>query len=368
MTDHNQKTASGQDNRPQSAPPMPPPPAPGFLDPRSTVPPANDPAAARPGFQVPPAAPYGQPAPAPYVPRSKRLLPNGRYPVGVGTFAIPIAFMLLHIALQTFGQIIVTMLHAGPLIANASGDEAIEIVSELLFSRNTEWMMIGSILAILCYSLALYVMRRRGRPYVMLRRPPMSESVAGFVAIASCMGMATLYMILLQVLAQFSSGIEAQLKQYEALSEMLVGAPALWQQILVISFLVPVAEELLFRGIICGELRRVAPDWVVILGSALIFAIFHMNLIQGGYVIIAGLVLGAVYVWTESLALVIALHALYNFMGSSLGLILGDNETAQIAFFVVQLVLIPLGIIALIWLYRRHRRRHSATPAAALSA
>lgn len=53
--------------------------------------------------------------------------------------------------------------------------------------------------------------------------------------------------------------------------------------ILVFGFISPIAEELLFRGVIYGYLRRFMDIKLAIALSALIFGVYHMNYVQGIY-------------------------------------------------------------------------------------
>jgi len=61
----------------------------------------------------------------------------------------------------------------------------------------------------------------------------------------------------------------------------------------IISYVIiaPFAEEMLFRGIIFYRLRKVASLVPAALGSALFFALYHGNLMQGLYALILGFVI-----------------------------------------------------------------------------
>src|SRR5690606_36763881 len=76
----------------------------------------------------------------------------------------------------------------------------------------------------------------------------------------------------------------------------------------------PVLEEILMRGIILdGFLKRYNPAKSII-WSALIFAVFHLNLWQGVSAFTFGLLAGWLYWKTRSLSLCILLHAIGNGM------------------------------------------------------
>ncbi len=61
--------------------------------------------------------------------------------------------------------------------------------------------------------------------------------------------------------------------------------------LLYAAVLAPVSEEILFRGLILRSLRPCGKRFAIF-GSALLFALFHGNLLQAPYAFLAGLVLG----------------------------------------------------------------------------
>lgn len=74
----------------------------------------------------------------------------------------------------------------------------------------------------------------------------------------------------------------------------------------------PIIEELMFRGVVMRSLRPAGKNFSIV-ASALLFGLFHGNLIQIPFAILVGLVLG--YVATEySLGWAILLHMFNNMM------------------------------------------------------
>ena len=83
----------------------------------------------------------------------------------------------------------------------------------------------------------------------------------------------------------------------------------------VLGVLVPLAEELVFRGailrILLGLFSR-SWHWVAIIFSALIFGAIHLNLAQGLHAFVIGLLLGWMYYRTSSVVPGILLHWIHN--------------------------------------------------------
>ena len=86
--------------------------------------------------------------------------------------------------------------------------------------------------------------------------------------------------------------------------------------IFTIGVISPLVEEVLFRGAIYNTLRvRINPTLAILL-SALLFGAFHMNLFQGSYATILGLVIGIIIYKSGSLILPIIFHIVYNILVS----------------------------------------------------
>lgn len=74
--------------------------------------------------------------------------------------------------------------------------------------------------------------------------------------------------------------------------------------------LAPILEEYLFRGILFAELKKSPKAKIII--TALTFAIYHLNLIQGLNTLFIGLVLGYIYYCRRNIKEVILVHMVNN--------------------------------------------------------
>ncbi|HLV78343.1 MAG TPA: CPBP family intramembrane glutamic endopeptidase [Marinobacter sp.] len=85
--------------------------------------------------------------------------------------------------------------------------------------------------------------------------------------------------------------------------------------LVLLSVLAGVGEELLFRGAIQGGLERYTGPWLAIVIASMLFGLAHCISIT--YFLIAtglGVLLGVVYVISDSLALVMVWHAVYDML------------------------------------------------------
>lgn len=97
----------------------------------------------------------------------------------------------------------------------------------------------------------------------------------------------------------------------------MIRSAAYWHLALV-SALAGFGEELLFRGIIQAELAERVPAWLALLVASLCFGLAHS--ITRAYIIVTfaiGLLLGALVLITDSLVLVMIIHAVYDFLALS---------------------------------------------------
>lgn len=118
----------------------------------------------------------------------------------------------------------------------------------------------------------------------------------------------------------------------------------------------PVGEELVFRGLTLEYLKRAgARFWVANVVQALFFGIAHMNLIQGSYAFLLGLLCGYVVLKYDSIAAGIALHLIFNAYGTFvtpvLNLIFGgaDAEWSVLSNIIYYVVCIVLGGILFVY-------------------
>lgn len=98
---------------------------------------------------------------------------------------------------------------------------------------------------------------------------------------------------------------------YEKASARLY-QPSLGIQIAAIGFLIPVAEELIFRGLGYFRLRWKLSFRGAALVSALYFGWYHGNIVQGIYAFLLGLLLAGVYEAYHSLWAPVCLHVTAN--------------------------------------------------------
>ena len=107
------------------------------------------------------------------------------------------------------------------------------------------------------------------------------------------------------------------------------------------------SEELLFRGVILSNLRPYGKGMAVIV-SALLFGLMHMNAAQLLYATAAGVVLGLVYIKTNSLWLCVLIHFcnnLFNILENYMYEIFRQQTAGKICML-AELVIFFVGVLA----------------------
>lgn len=96
----------------------------------------------------------------------------------------------------------------------------------------------------------------------------------------------------------------------------------------------PVAEELVFRGAILDRLRLAYPFWAANLLQAALFGLYHMNLIQGIYAFLWGILLGLLYQATGSILAGILAHIIFNTTNYLLGWLFPAETAVSILLYI----------------------------------
>nr|WP_300841320.1 CPBP family intramembrane glutamic endopeptidase [uncultured Acetatifactor sp.] len=89
-------------------------------------------------------------------------------------------------------------------------------------------------------------------------------------------------------------------------------AAALPVGLICFGIITPIAEELLFRGIIYSCLRRYMKLFSAMLISAAFFAVYHGNSVQGIYAVVLGLLMAYAYEYFGDFKMSVAVHVLAN--------------------------------------------------------
>lgn len=86
----------------------------------------------------------------------------------------------------------------------------------------------------------------------------------------------------------------------------------LWIEILALCIIGPLVEELVYRGFVYQRLQKSSSETTAAVLSALLFGVLHLNLVQGVYAFVLGILLAHIVYKTGSLLTAAAAHMAAN--------------------------------------------------------
>lgn len=110
----------------------------------------------------------------------------------------------------------------------------------------------------------------------------------------------------------------------------------------------PLAEELVFRGIVFNRFKKFYSRLVAVLVSSLLFGVYHGNIVQAAYGFITGILLCLVYEYSGSLFTCVLFHGIVNITGVLINMIAPFNHLMMNGIScLIALILTILGGIVL---------------------
>jgi uncharacterized protein len=278
------------------------------------------------------------------------------------TVLIPLLFLGLHFLVVN----IIALLYVMVYVLITGFGQGADILSSLQDQARLEAIILEqyplitvfySAAVIPVYLIYLTLAGRRDQRSLLRGPVRLNDLLPALAMMIGALGVTNLWFNLLTWLQERVPYVEAQMQDYlRTAGAFSPDAGYVWL-ILGVSILAPVAEELIFRGIIQGELRKAMPEWAAIIIQALIFALFHLQPIQITYVLLPGLLLGLAYAWSRSIWVPIIMHILFNFLGSVVPALIGTDETLGDILFVSEVAFILVGVLATVFFWLNHRNR-----------
>jgi membrane protease YdiL (CAAX protease family) len=131
------------------------------------------------------------------------------------------------------------------------------------------------------------------------------------------------------------------IKSYEDVMNTLGMGNSLISFVYIV-LIAPVAEELIFRGVIFEKSKRVLPLVYANILQALLFGLMHFNIVQSSYAFILGLFLGFVCYKRKSILASIYLHFVINLAGVLPNILFSNESESQSALNVPIAILVAV--------------------------
>lgn len=212
-------------------------------------------------------------------------------------------YLLLFLGSQLLVTMAITIIFTVFSVINGGGlNEALLI--EQVLGCTTHITLISNLLAL--GILALFFLIRRKKPLgeagLVKTRPPM---VAAAAALAP-----GLYAVVITLLGFLP---EEWLSAYNEASAAL-NDTSVWA-LLATVIAAPLAEEVVFRGLIQSRLNRVMPGWLSVVISALLFGLCHGQPVWMAYAFLLGLFFGWIALRSKSILPTVVAHMIFNAIG-----------------------------------------------------
>lgn len=144
------------------------------------------------------------------------------------------------------------------------------------------------------------------------------------------------------------SGLNEIFPHYAQMEAQVYEGNSIWMVLLVVAVIAPVAEELVFRGLVMMRIRDYMGPVAGILLSALGFGLYHGNMVQFIYAGIIGIFLGYTMEKSQSVLVPIIGHMMANLwsvVGMSVTVVLpGRSEMTGIIIDLVMALLFLIGL------------------------
>ncbi len=223
----------------------------------------------------------------------------------------------------------------------------------------------------------------RHEPLVRIRKLDPGQVAAVVVVALGMLGFVVTYLSIADMISSYFQSLNQAIVEYRESVNRFSDTPQivvpLWDTLLYIftlSFIVPVTEEMTFRGVVYGELRRSFGPFFSVILSAVGFGILHGLSIHIGYALISGLIIASCYHLTDSIIAPVILHMIFNVLGSGLPSLLaveyfGIPATVSSPLMTVinmsVTLLMPVAVIAMAYLVSVKRKKEKAAAAAEIS-
>lgn len=235
-----------------------------------------------------------------------------------------LGYMLFYMLFQI---VIISMIAMGLQVFGGNVDV------ESFMNRNT--LLLASVSNILTIVLLVILFKIRGKS---LQKTINMKSIKGNEYILPCALAFLFSMVFSLMIYHINLNNAMQIKTSVAYYATILPGLGIILQIIALLIISPIAEEIIFRGLILTVLQEHYHNIIAIALSGLFFGMIHC--MAGGIVLIAGatamgIIFGMIYVKTKSLLPAIAAHSIANTVDFIIALLPGLSDVVRYALIAV---------------------------------
>jgi membrane protease YdiL (CAAX protease family) len=250
--------------------------------------------------------------------------------LGLYSLIMGVSVLVLGLTVGGAGAELSAMLRSGAdMPGEAAVQAAVNAATERIiafFGDNTALILAISALVSLMFFSLIFAARKKNlfAELAMNRAPAGIDILYGAFAGGSSNFVIVLLIGLLQLTRIFSE----QFEQYDTYISFTLGSGSLFRSFLCLGLVVPLVEEILFRGLVTYEFRKIMPVRAAIVAQGVLFGLYHLEPVQIGYTIPLGIFFGYCAYKSGSVWTAVAAHAAMNSV-TLLLMIPGLSDTLQ---------------------------------------
>lgn len=207
---------------------------------------------------------------------------------------------------------------------------------------------------IIVFAVFFIVCKKIRRPVLQLNKIGLTDIVLVVIIAVGMLGFVETFIMVSDRISEYIKSLSDEMDAYRESVNRYSGvkeeAVPVWDTLIYLfslCILVPIEEEMIFRGAIFGVLKRKMPPLFAILVTAAIFGVMHRVSIHTAYAVVCGMILTACYHFTENLIASVIMHSLFNILGSAIGDLL-KLEGLGVASAVRNRILLNINVICIL--------------------
>ena len=261
----------------------------------------------------------------------------------------------------------------------------------VLFGLDTDvyeglYSFISSVLVIGCFLIYnRFSSADKSKRLIKTRKISAFEVLLLFIIALGLIGFVTSYLSIVVIVSDYLAPVKEEVAVYEdsvdRYAEVAAAVVPFWDSCLygfTMAFLIPLSEEMVFRGAVYGHIERAFKPWIAVLIAAGFFGLMHGMSIHIGYALVCGIIITFCYYFTGSIISSVILHSIFNIVGSALPFMLSQEAFAipkeittkiNVTMNLITILSMVPAVFAFITLmkYSRSRRAAETQPAAEVS-
>ncbi|MDY2631631.1 MULTISPECIES: type II CAAX endopeptidase family protein [unclassified Clostridium] len=256
--------------------------------------------------------------------------------------------LLSQLSVSIIGGIIISVFYVINEMSNISGgvnpiSSDLDGLLEFTVSLTNVFLLISSILTVLILFLIYKIRKKNCKEELQIKKTNSFNICFAIILGISCWLFNSGVLSLIDEAGLFTS-------QFDYMENMLapLSSGSIIISIIAVGIVAPFAEEFLFRGVIYNTLsKKISIKWTIII-QAILFGVFHFNLVQGAYATLLGLVFGYITYKTKSLWPAIIVHMVNNLIATIAPYVLSESfggNTVYIIFSIIGAIGVTIGLL-----------------------